>query len=145
MKKTLVGLGLSIAAIALFPSTAAAVTILQRSCRLEATDETLTDESLFDRHSFVGAAGQSVTVSLRSNDFDPYVILLDGSNRKIGESDDISEDDINARLTVTLPDNGTYSVLANSYDDVGLGDYRITITSPTSMPQPETALPEDCR
>lgn len=145
MKKILVGFGSSIAAIALFPTVASADTILQRSCKLEATDNTLTDESLFDRHSFVGAAGQSITVSLVSNDFDPYVILLDARNQKIGESDDISEDDINARLTVTLPEDGAYSVLANSYDDVGLGDYTITITSPTSTPQPGSALPADCR
>lgn len=141
----LVGLGLSISAIALFPTVASADTLLQRSCKLEATDDTLTDESLFDRHSFVGAAGQSITVSLISDDFDPYVILLDAGNQKIGESDDISEDDINASLTVTLPDDGAYSVLANSYDDMGLGDYIITITSPMGTSQPVSALPADCR
>lgn len=145
MKKILVGLGLAIAAIALLPSAAVADTLLQRSCKLEATDDTLTDESLFDRHSFVGVAGQSVTVSLISNDFDPYVILLDAGNEKIGESDDISEDDINASLTVTLPDDGVYSVLANSYDEVGLGDYILTITSPMNTTQPASVLPEDCR
>lgn len=153
MKKILPGLVRAIAVIApavcvpfvLLPAEAAANTLLQRSCRLDANDDTLTDESLFDRHSFAGAAGQSVTVFLNSRDFDPYLLVMTADNETIAENDDINENDVNSRLTVTLPKNGMYSVLANSYNHVGLGDYTLTVTSPIRTPQPLSDIPDDCR
>ncbi|MEL7351364.1 MAG: PPC domain-containing protein [Cyanobacteria bacterium P01_A01_bin.116] len=146
MKNTLAGtVVLSLAAIALFPTQASAATLLQRVCQLDATDDTLSDESLFDRHLFTATAGQSVTVSLSSSDFDPYILLLDANNETLGENDDISQRNLNSRLTVTLPSNGQYSILANSQSNLGLGRYRLTITSPTHTEQRPTKLPTDCR
>jgi serine protease Do len=34
----------------------------------------------------------------------------------IAENDDISPKDFNARLTVTLPENGVYYLLANTFE-----------------------------
>ncbi|MCU0566546.1 MAG: trypsin-like peptidase domain-containing protein [Oculatellaceae cyanobacterium Prado106] len=90
------------------------------------------DGSLFDEFSFQGNAGQRVTISLSSDDFDTYLILLDPDGRKIGENDDATQDTLNSALTVTLPKSGTYRVIANTYDSSGRGQYRLSIRASTA-------------
>ncbi len=124
------GIGLGVAsAIALIPLTARADTLLWQRCRLTGGDRALVDNSRFDHHQFVGLSGQSVTVFMESEDFDAYLILLSPQGERIGESDDISIEDINASISVTLPENGIYSVVANSHDDRGAGIYTVRVNS----------------
>lgn len=85
------------------------------------------DNSLYEEHYFEGRAGQTVTVMLQSNDFDTYLILVDPAGNVVGENDDMEPDNYNSALTVTLPQNGTYRVIANSYDQTGRGNYTITV------------------
>jgi len=96
---------------------------------LEPGDETLEDESLFDSYSFEGRAGQTVTIVLESVEFDPYLLLLDAQQEKIAENDDFSEENRNSALTVTLPEDGIYWVVANAYDAGGWGQYQLTVSS----------------
>jgi serine protease Do len=85
------------------------------------------DGSFYREHSFQGAAGQSITISLESSDFDTYLILLDPNEQVIGENDDTGPNDTNSALTVTLPTTGTYRVIANAYDRTGRGRYTIVV------------------
>ncbi|MCA1991565.1 MAG: trypsin-like peptidase domain-containing protein [Coleofasciculus sp. S288] len=86
-----------------------------------------TDGSLYRQYRFEGRAGQSVTISLASPDFDTYVALLDSDEQLIAENDDISQSNPNSELTITLPRTGTYSVIVNAYDRTGRGRYRLTV------------------
>ena len=95
LKKGLLGLGLAAAAIALCSGQASANTLLERTCRLERNDPTLQDGSRYDAHQFAGLRGQTVTVLLESDDFDPYLIMEDPSGVRIGEN----------RLNRKLPDS----------------------------------------
>ena len=85
------------------------------------------DRSPYQEHTFQGTAGQRITISLESREFDSYLILLDPDGKKIGENDDASSNTMNSALTVTLPSTGTYRVIANTYDSTGRGQYTLSI------------------
>ena len=106
---------------------AKADTIVNTQGRLISGDAVLDDGSLYDQHVFSGRSGQYVTISLESNDFDPYLILLDPNGQRIGENDDISRINRNSRLIVTLPATGMYTAVANSYESGKNGDYVIKV------------------
>ena len=145
-RKLLVGLGLAVCAMIAIPTVASANTLLERTCRLESTDGTLQDGSRFDLHQFAGIEGQTVTILLESDDFDPYLIVEDPSGERIGEHDDIDydNDNLNALVALTLNRNGMYTIYTNSYDNTGFGTYTLLVSSPTNSPQPITDRAADC-
>jgi S1-C subfamily serine protease len=85
------------------------------------------DGSLYNEYTFEGQAGQTVTISLESPDFDTYLILVDASGRKIAENDDMSSSSTNSQLRLTLPRSGVYRAVVNAYDRTGRGRYLLTI------------------
>ncbi len=85
------------------------------------------DGSLYEEYLFEGQAGQTVTLTLQSPDFDTYLILVDERGRKIGENDDVSAANTNSQLQLTLPRAGVYRAIVNAYDRTGRGRYRLTI------------------
>lgn len=101
--------------------------LLIRQGVLAVGDEAFDDESLYDHHTFAGDSGQQVIISLMSQDFDPYLILLDPNGRRISENDDISRSNRNSRLVITLPMTGTYTVVANSYEPNKSGQYALEV------------------
>lgn len=105
-------------------------TLLQRQGELERGDTVLqSDGSLYDDYTFEGRSGQQITIVLESTEFDTYLILLDPSGNKIAENDD--NQGTNSALTITLPSNGTYTIIANSYDGSGRGRYALIVTLPS--------------
>lgn len=101
---------------------------------LTATDRQFVDKTYFDIWPYAGTAGEQVTITLISDDFDTYLILrlLRGDTLEgavdIG-SDDDSAGDMNSTLTVTLPENGTYVVIANSVAPGAQGSYQLLAVS----------------
>lgn len=99
--------------------------------RLERTDATLeSDGTHYDVWLFDGRAGERVTATMRSTDFDTYLIFGEGTP---GDLEHLEEDDDGAggtdsRLMITIPDNGVYVLLANSFGE-GQGAYSLTIES----------------
>jgi hypothetical protein len=87
------------------------------------------DQTLYDEYTFSGQAGQQVLITLESMDFDPYLILVDPNQTIIAENDDANTSSQNSQLTITLPQNGIYTVIANAYREEGQGEYTITVTS----------------
>lgn len=85
------------------------------------------DGSLYREHSFYGQAGQTVTVSMESNEFDTYLILIGPNEQVIEQNDDIGPNTLNSAITVTLPTTGTYRAIANAYDSSGRGRYLIQV------------------
>lgn len=84
---------------------------------LEATDPLLQDDSHFDTWIYEGRRGDSVQISLESSDFDAFLLLFrqaDQGPEQVAENDD-GGGGSNARITVVLPEDGAYAVLANSY------------------------------
>jgi hypothetical protein len=95
--------------------------------QLEPGDSLMTDSTYADLWSFMGAAGETVAIDARSNEFDTYVQLLDPSGAVIGEDDD-SGGDLNSHLEATLPVAGTYHIVVNSAGhEQKVGTYTLTL------------------
>jgi S1-C subfamily serine protease len=108
--------------------TAPSRAILQEEGALVAGGPVLpSDNSLYREYTFEGRSGQSVTISLESTDFDPYVAIFGPNGRLVAENDDASDSTKNAFLSVTLPATGRYRVVVNAYDASGRGRYSLTI------------------
>lgn len=85
------------------------------------------DGSYYDEYSFEGQTGQTVTISLESNEFDPYLIVLTPDGQLLAQNDDANARTTNSQIRVTLPMSGTYTIYANSYDSTGRGQYTLTV------------------
>lgn len=94
----------------------------------------------FRAYRFQGTAGQRLVATLNSTDFDTYLIV----GRVVGplmdelKSDDDSGDDTNSRLRFTVPADGTYLVVAQSFSEDGAGAFSVELQP---APQPTTGQP----
>ncbi len=96
---------------------------------LESGDRTIPEDgSFYDFYPIEGKKGESYTISLESEEFDAFVALVDSNGNTIKENDDISEENSNSQIQVTLPEDGTYNVIVNTYDEEGTGQYVLTVT-----------------
>lgn len=95
--------------------------------RLEQGDRTMSDGTWADVFQFQGAAGQRVTIELRSEEFDTFLQLLDSQGNRLAEDDD-SLGDLDSRIVFTLPAAGTYQIVVNNYGEARrAGTYTLTL------------------
>ncbi|OCR00318.1 hypothetical protein BCD67_25295 [Oscillatoriales cyanobacterium USR001] len=80
--------------------------------------------NLFEKHSFEGRGGQSVTITVESRDFDIFVFIVGSDGKPLAENDDISR---STYVTVTLPASGRYSVVVMAYNKGEGGRYTLTV------------------
>jgi hypothetical protein len=119
--------------------------LLDRNGELTDSDEILeSDNSRFDVYLIEGNANQSVTISLSSNAFDTFLMLLDSEGNSIAQNDDISASNTNSSLTTTLPSSGTYLVVVNGLDSSSRGSYRVTASVASGMPVAPTVTSFNC-
>lgn len=99
---------------------------------LTGSDPTLPDGSHFHAYTLQGQAGDRVTVSLSSTDFDTYV----GVNRNgevLAENDDAGGT-TNSQVELTLPSSGAYTVVVTSYAAGATGAYTVSAESTSRTP-----------
>jgi hypothetical protein len=84
--------------------------------RLETGDQQMNDGTWADVWQFQGRAGQSVTIELRSDEFDTYLQLLDAQGNRLAEDDD-SLGDLNSRITFRLPATGSFQIVVNNFSE----------------------------
>lgn len=87
-----------------------------------------------------GQAGESVTVTLESDDFDAYLYMY-GPGLDEVLSDDDGAGGLNSQITVTLPQSATYLVVASSLQGGATGPYTLSVAEPLDL----TTLPTDGR
>ena len=92
---------------------------------LDGDSDTFEDGSYFNSHTFVGKAGETITIEVSSSEFDSYLIVLDPEEKKIVENNDGGEGN-QAKVTLTLPASGTYTVIVNSYKQEERGSYQLS-------------------
>ncbi|NER83547.1 MAG: trypsin-like serine protease, partial [Leptolyngbya sp. SIO1D8] len=109
------------------PPSGQGAIILQETGLLAAGDELAPDGTLFDSYSFEGQAGQVVTITLESQQFDTYLALVDSSGRVVDQNDDISSGNTNSEVTTTLPTSGSYLIIVNGYSTADQGRYTLTV------------------
>jgi hypothetical protein len=103
-------------------------------------DPTLDDGTHYQLIRFQGRAGDEMTATLSSEDFDPYLILALGDGdlsglERLVENDDADTATVNSQITFPLPTDGIYTLVVNSYEE-DTGAYELHL---------ETALPDYSR
>ncbi|CAN5377920.1 hypothetical protein BH09PSE1_BH09PSE1_12530 [soil metagenome] len=88
-------------------------------------DEKLSSGEFVDTWTFQGRAGDRVSLAMTSNDFDPY-LLINGPGDFSEQNDDGPDGGTGAALDVRLPADGTYRVMATSYEAGEHGRYALT-------------------
>lgn len=78
-----------------------------------------------DTYTFDGEMGQSMTIELKSEEFDT-VLLLKGPDGEILTSNDDYGGTLNSTIVIELPKSGTYSAIASSFSGQG-GSYQIEV------------------
>lgn len=95
---------------------------------LAATDPQLRSGEFMDTFHYEGAAGERVSITLNSTEFDTYLMLRGPGNTSI-DNDDIAEGNYNSGIGATLPQAGTYRVVVTSYEPGEVGSYRLELQS----------------
>ncbi|MEG4031903.1 MULTISPECIES: pre-peptidase C-terminal domain-containing protein [unclassified Microcoleus] len=91
------------------------------------------DSSLYDEYTFEGTQGQKVVVTVESTEFDTYLAIFNSQGELLAENDDVTEQNSNSELTLTLSANGRYRVIVNAYEPPpkGRGKYSLTVRETT--------------
>ena len=90
--------------------------------------------SYYAPHTFDGRADEILTIDLISDEFDAYLILQSPTGEMIAQDDD-GAGGTNARIVMTLPITGSYTLLVNSYEPGETGAYRLEWQTATATEQ----------
>ncbi|HXF96882.1 MAG TPA: PPC domain-containing protein, partial [Gemmatimonadales bacterium] len=97
-------------------------------------DQVLPSDSTYAQAwTIEGRAGQTVTIDLRSEDFDPF-LYLDGPGIERPLQDDDSGGNCNARLVATFPATGPYRIVVNTAVRNATGRFTLSVTSGSKSP-----------
>jgi len=80
-------------------------------------------------HRFSGQAGDTVTIQLDSQSFDPVLSLRNSTQQEIATNDDFGGS-LSATIIIKLPATDTYTVVSRSFAGNG-GDYRLLVRPAT--------------
>jgi hypothetical protein len=81
-----------------------------------------------DAWTFSADAGERVVIEVNANDtaLDPQLYLYDGNRVLVAENDDVSMNDLDSRIEVTLPNAGKYTIRVSALG--GGGAYTLTLS-----------------
>lgn len=95
--------------------------------RLAQGDQTLRSGEYTQVYTLQGRAGDRIELRLSSRQFDPYIFITGpGDFADANDDDPTGQDGANSRLTVTLPADGEYQVVATSYAPGETGGFRLS-------------------
>ena len=92
------------------------------------------DGRYYEAHTLDGKADEALTIELTTHDFDALLILLSPTGESIA-ADDNGAGGTNARITITLPITGTYTIGASSYQAGEIGEYQLVWRAATLAAQ----------
>lgn len=98
-----------------------------KNASLTDADCALDDDSFIDHWAFNGLAGQTVTITLRSTDFDTYLFLQSPDLQDQSDDDD-SGGGTDSQIIETLDATGEWGIFPNSLDPNVTGAYTLTVT-----------------
>ncbi|HEY9645055.1 MAG TPA: tetratricopeptide repeat protein [Chroococcidiopsis sp.] len=84
----------------------------------------------YGEHRFQGTAGQAVTITMTSTDFDTVLTLVGPNGEQVSYNDDDGMS-LNSRIVALLPATGTYVVQAGSFGGTISGDYTVAVRTAT--------------
>jgi hypothetical protein len=100
---------------------------------LSTADVRSADDNYLEAWELAGRSGQSVTIDLLTDEFDPRLYVV-GPGLPETLSDDDGGDGCNARLTFTLLETGTFRVVAGSSGSGETGTYTIRVSDRPGPP-----------
>ncbi|MEL6615300.1 MAG: DUF4344 domain-containing metallopeptidase, partial [Bacteroidota bacterium] len=108
--------------------------------RLETSDTELADASFADTYVYRGAPGETVLITLRSDDFDAFlgVASITGDDVEAVARDDDSAGNGDAQVRLTIAGSGVYAIQANSYGPGETGAYTLLVERAGSVAPPST-------
>jgi serine protease Do len=80
-----------------------------------------------DVWTFAGEAGDRVTISMESDEFDTYLDVWGPDLTHVADNDDGGEGSNSLVEGLTLPASGTYSIVARGYGDRERGPYTLSL------------------
>lgn len=108
----------------------------------------LSSARFLDVYVFLGAAGDTITIDMQSqnpddpNGLDPALVLLDDARIPLTENDDLVDGvQRDSHIEFTLPRAAYYAVVATRFDQengVTEGPYSLTLTGPGGAVEPST-------
>jgi hypothetical protein len=107
--------------------------------RLESGDRTLSSGEFRDEYTFEGRAGDKVVLDLRSDEFDPYLILRPPTGEQV-DNDDFESSSAHARLELTLKESGTHRVLVTTFEKAQTGSYVLELPAESSESAPSARV-----
>jgi hypothetical protein len=98
------------------------------------------DDSYTDTWTYHGREGETIVVTLRSEDFDTYVTLgeYEGGECRGMDGDDNGAGGTDSRITAELPDDGAFHIHVRSADQGGIGTYTLLVERVTDR---ESGIP----
>jgi len=111
--------------------------------RLEQGDGVIdTDNSFYDTFEFGTKQGHQITLTMRSTEFNTYLILFDPEQNKVGENDDAAAaGGTNSQIQIRAPSEGQYRVYANSQTSGMTGAYTLNIVAGAPGATPAAPAP----
>ncbi len=99
------------------------------------------DNSFYNIHSFEGRRGQQIEVEMSSQQFVPYLFIVNPDREVLAQTDTTPTNNRTIRLSATLPSDGTYLILANTSQQGETGNYILRASlngSAANNPSPST-------
>ena len=115
-------------------TTETGTVLLQEAGRLEEGDIMLEDGSLVDVYEISGQAGQTISITLESVEFDPYLLIQTAEGEIFEGNDDIAENSWQSYVSVTLPETGAYQIVTNAFANWQRGSYLLTVVDGKQPP-----------
>lgn len=113
-------------------SEAVALTAGQRRTgQLQRGDAVMEDGSLFDIYTYQARAGERLTITMRSSDFDTHLTVarVEGGDAELIVRDDDSGGGTNSRAEFTVDRDGPIVIAANALSEGMTGSYTIELTA----------------
>ncbi len=97
---------------------------------LSESSSVMDDDSYYDNYLIVGVPNTTVTITLKSSDFDAYLLLGTFANNSFSslETDDDGAGGTDSQITFTFTDSGAYMIRANTLTAGSTGDYTLKVT-----------------
>jgi caspase domain-containing protein len=110
---------------------------------LSAADPSFSDGRLFDEWSYEASAGDELTVSVSSGEFDTFVMIIaadDDSDMGLLAEDDDSGEGSNSVASVAFAKAGSYAIMVTSYGPGDTGGYNLSLERTSS----QCSSPAEC-
>lgn len=114
--------------------------------RLDTGDNQLDSGEYYETYSYAARSGDLLTITLASNEIDPYLMVIDPDGNKIAEEDDSPGHGYNVVVTVNLPVTGSYLIVVTSAYPEETGVFTLDLApgsriTPASPPPSGDGLP----